>query len=97
MTRSALGIRWSITFVGCVMFLCDLVVAIRLWLSGWPQVITMTPGDGGVEDIEVSPMPFTVADWLILFAIILVHVLVVYGVWKVWGGSHNRGVPLHRS
>jgi hypothetical protein len=64
--------------------LVDVIVGYRLWESGWPKQVGLVGSAHIVEHIEVTPVPFTGSDWLILGALILVHSFLCYAVWEAW-------------
>lgn len=67
-----------------VFVLVDVIVGYRLWQSGWPKRVGLMGSANIVEHIQVTPVPFTGSDWLILGALILVHAFLCYAVWKAW-------------
>jgi hypothetical protein len=64
-------------FLG-LLLLFDGVMAFRVWWYGLKHV-SMTSGRLLVESI-----PLTTTDWIILVALVAIHVAVIYAVWKAW-------------
>ena len=57
--------------------------AYRILVHGWPNHVEATGSDNAMI-IKVTPIPFTVTDWLILAGLFLLNVLLVYVVWRLW-------------
>ncbi len=65
-----------------VVLLADLVVALRLWGSGWPKEISLSSPQSGVGQVHVIAIPFTTNDWLVLSLAIAIHVALGVMAWK---------------
>jgi hypothetical protein len=83
-------LKMPLTVLLSVIVLMDVIVGYRLWDSGWPKHINLTSDQKGIEQVQVTPIPFTGADWLILVLVISVHAVLFFLAWKAWHASPVR-------
>ena len=86
MTRFKLPLTLALAF----FLVVDLLVALRMWTSGWPKEIALSSPRPGVEQVSVMIVPFTGTDWFILAVVGVVHAALTFLVWKAWRSSHVR-------
>jgi Flp pilus assembly protein CpaB len=79
--------RILLTAILGVFIAIDGIVGYRLWESGWPRSIALTSQQKGVEQVQVTAVPFTGTDWLILILLVAFHALLCYLVWRAWRSS----------
>ena len=58
--------KLPLTLALALFLVVDLLVALRLWRSGWPKEIALSSPQPGVEQVSVMAIQFTGTDWLIL-------------------------------
>jgi hypothetical protein len=75
--------RLPVTLAFAALLVADVVVAFRLWGSGWPKEITLTSPQPGVEQVKVIAVPFTLTDWSILLVVIAIHAALGFLAWSV--------------
>jgi hypothetical protein len=73
-----------ITVVAILASLFDLLLAVRLYLNGYPKYAAITDGR-----VTVHPIPFTSTDWLISLMIVPSQVGLFYLLWKSWQRSQH--------
>jgi hypothetical protein len=83
-------LKGPLTALLVLVVLIDVVVGFRLLVSGWPKRVGLASVEKGVEQVQVTPIPFTGADWLVLLLVISVHAMVLYLTWKAWHSSSVR-------
>ena len=76
--------RLPLTLALAALLMVDLIVGFRLWSSGWPKEIALSSPQAGVELVKVIDIPFTKTDWLILSAVITMHIALGLFAWKAW-------------
>ena len=72
----------------------DAIVGYRLWDSGWPKNIGLSSHQDGGLQVQVTAVPFTGTDWLILILLVGLHALLGYLVWRAWRSNTVRGVTV---
>jgi hypothetical protein len=77
-------LKAPLTALLILFVLIDVLVGFRLFSSGWPKHVSLSDLKPGGAAIQVAPIPFTGADWLILIGAIVVHAVLFYLVWKAW-------------
>ena len=77
--RATRKFRLRLAFTAILIVFIDFVLAIRLYLDGYPS--RMFWENGG---FIVRQLPFTEIDWLISFAIVLFHVVLFFLLWRSW-------------
>jgi hypothetical protein len=83
-------LKLPVTILLFLLVLVDAVAGSHLWRSGWPKRVRLYDIKPGVAEIQVTPIPFTGSDWLILVAVIAIHAALVCLVWKAWRSSFVR-------
>jgi hypothetical protein len=85
-------LKAPLTAILGLFFAIDAIVGYRLWESGWPKHISLTSTQKGAEQVQVTWIPFTGSDWLILILVIGIHAFLCYLVWRAWRSSPVRAV-----
>lgn len=83
-------LKGPLTALFVVFVLIDAVVGFRLFSSGWPKHVSLSDVKPGAAEVQVAPIPFAGSDWLILVAVIVVHGVLVYLLWRAWHSSAVR-------
>jgi hypothetical protein len=86
-------IKWLLISVLVALLLVDGIVAFRLIRYGWPKRLVENVV-GSAAQVQAVPMQMTSADWAFLFAYVLLHAFVCYGVWRVSRRSSGGAVHL---
>jgi hypothetical protein len=73
-----------------LLVLMDAVVGLRLFSSGWPKHVSLSDAKPGGAEIQVTPIPFTGSDWLILLGVMAAHAILFCWLWKAWHSSPVR-------
>jgi protein-S-isoprenylcysteine O-methyltransferase Ste14 len=60
-----------------ILLLFDAVVGYRLLDRGWPANIKMSS-----DAIQVTPLRFTLQDWIVAAGIVLLHAFLIHFIWK---------------
>ena len=83
-------LKVPLTMLLALFVAADLIVACKLWQSGWPKRIGLTAVQKGIEEVQVMRGPFTGSDWFILVLVIAVHAFLCFLVWRVWRSTPVR-------
>ena len=60
------------------------------YLHGWPTKVSGQLLGGGAVEINVTGLPMSAMDWLILALFLCVHVFLIYGIWRTRPAQEHR-------
>ena len=82
--------RTALRIALVMLALFDVVLGTQLYHHGLPKSVTVAESaKPGVYSVSVSRIPFSIADGLMLAALLLVHALLAYLAWRDHKGNQR--------
>jgi hypothetical protein len=69
-----------VLLVALIVF--DLGMLKTFYLHGWPSKMSGQSVGSGAVEINVTSLPLTAMDWLIITFFLCGHLLLIYGIWR---------------
>jgi uncharacterized membrane protein len=66
-----------------VLLAFDVTFAVQTYFHGWPMTAAWTETEQGERAVRMTRASLTPADWSMLAGLILLHILVIYGLWRL--------------